>query len=473
MLRIAGFLLLSLVGAATAVSCFGTWTYHWRAFDIQIGMTPAFPGQTRLIFAPLGEVRARTHPTPVALKASLRGISFDEMKRLIAKPPPRHALELEFRRAARRSLRDFALRQIALGALGALFVPFVFRLRRPRWWLLAALSGGSFVALVFFATLATFQPRAFRSPTYAGSLGQAQWVIALVEDAFNNTEALGSKLRNVASNLNVLYGRINAMPALRGDEDTIKILHVSDIHNNPAAVSFVRDLAEKIGVDAVIDTGDLTDFGTPPETALSRELRGLAVPYVFVAGNHDSQATMRAVGANPGAIVLSDADAAPVTVAGLRVLGAPDPSAARPAAGDVNTPEADLESAGEALLAQYVRADPPPDIVCVHNPRQAEPLIGVARLILCGHMHRAEVREERGTIICNAGTTGAAGARYFERPEGVPFSAAILHFARAPRPHLLFIDQVVLDGALNRYSITRRTFNNAPNDEVPARAARF
>ena len=82
------------------------------------------------------------------------------------------------------------------------------------------------------------------------------------------------------------------------------------------------------------------------------------------------------------------------------------------------------------------------------------------------------IRDRRNTVVCNAGTTGAAGARYFEKPEGVAFSAAILHFSRADeeprqrRPRLLFIDQVVLDGSLNQYSLTRRTFGSSTEGAV-------
>ena len=45
--------------------------------------------------------------------------------------------------------------------------------------------------------------------------------------------------------------------------------------------------------DMIVDTGDLTDFGSPPETAMVQGIRKIGYPYVFVAGNHDSQTVMR------------------------------------------------------------------------------------------------------------------------------------------------------------------------------------
>jgi Icc-related predicted phosphoesterase len=449
------YFVLSLIGSGIAVTLFGARTYHWRAFELEVGIQPSLQGETRLIFTPLGEIRAKTHETPVALNIGLRSISFEEMKELIASPPPREELERDFQVTAQRCLRHLVIWQVFLGAIGALAVPLLLRVRKIRYWFICAIWGGGFVAAVFLSAIKTFDKQAFESPQYTGSLRQAEWIITLAKDGFNKVETLSDKLRNVATNVNILYTRINNVPGLAADIDTIRILHISDIHNNPAAVRFVRDLAEKIKVDAVIDTGDLTDFGSPLETELSRGTALLDVPYLFVAGNHDSQATVAAMRANRNAVILHDQ---PVMVAGLTVIGSPDPSSARPGAGGVDTPQEAIQAAGEKLLADYQRSPIPPDIVCVHNPRQAEPLIGKVPIILCGHVHRQYVESRQNTVICNAGTTGAAGARYFEQKQGVAFSACILTFSRQPRPRLLFVDQVNLDGTLGQYSISRRTF---------------
>jgi predicted phosphodiesterase len=452
------FLTLALAGAGMAVTLFGKQTYRWRAFELEVSIQPAMMGRTRLIFAPLGEVRAHTHATPLHLIIGLHSVSFDDIKKLIAHPPPRAEIEEELERTARRNLNDFACKQILLGAIGGLFAPVLLHTRRLLGWLLATFIGGGFVTLTFFITLRTFDENAFRNPTYTGSLREAPWVIALAKDAFSKAEALSEKLRNVANNLSTLYGRIQAIPGYTSEEDTVSLLHISDLHNNPAAVDFILALADKFAVKAVIDTGDLTDFGTPLETNLSQGFAQLKIPYLFVAGNHDSQATVRAVRAHGNAILLQGK---PVEVAGLVVLGTPDPSSAREGAGSVDTPLEALSAAGEQLVRAYHQTTPRPDIVCVHNPLQAAPLIGQAPLILCGHMHRAYVEEREGTVVCNAGTTGAAGARYFERKEGVAFSAAILTFVLHPSPRLLYIDQVTLDGSLGQYSINRRSFGEA------------
>jgi predicted MPP superfamily phosphohydrolase len=450
--------ILSLAGSAIAVVLFGTRTYHWRAFEIEAGIQPSLHGETRLIFTPLGEVRARTHITPVALNIGLKSISFEEMKLLIASPPPRKALELDFERTAKRCIRDLAIRETILGAVGALVVPLLFRLKRFRYWLLCALWGGGFVAILYLGILQSFNKAAFENPSYTGSLRQAEWVITLVKDGFNKVEALSDKLRHVANNLNTLYSRINAVPGFAADVNTIHILHISDIHNNPAAIRFVRELADKMQVQMVIDTGDLSDFGTPLESNLSRGLSELHVPYLFVAGNHDSQATIDGLKNNPNAIILNGQR---VTAAGLTIWGEPDPVSLRASAGSVDNPPEVMRGAADKLLENYLKLKDPPDIVCVHNPLQAELLIGKVKLVLCGHEHRRYIEVRNNTVLCNAGTTGAAGARYFDSKNGVPFSAEILTFSKGAKPQLLFVDQVALEGSLSQYSIQRRSFNGA------------
>lgn len=429
-------------------------------------------GSTRLRFIPLGEVLATTHKTPLALQISLINIAFDDAKKLITNPPPRKALESEFTRIARLDIKDFAQHQILFGAIGGLIAPLLMRPKRFRYWLLSSALGGGFVALIFLATLRTFNPTAFESPKYTGSLQQAEWIITLVKDGFNKAEALSEKLKNVAANLSKLYERINAVPRIPADEQTISILHITDIHNNPAAVAFVRELVQTTHVDMVIDTGDLTDFGSPLEADLSKGISQIKVPYVFLAGNHDSPAVLEAVRSYPTAIIM---EGKPIEVKGLSILGSSDPSSAKAGADSVDTSPEALLLAGEKLASAYQKAPRPPDIVCVHDPRQGEPLIGKAKLILCGHEHRSYIVVKSGTIICNAGTTGAAGGRYFDKASGVPLSASLLRFTRPPAPRLLFIDRVVLDGTLNQYSISRETFNNelptpkySPSAPLPA-----
>ena len=451
-----GLLLFSCLCAAFAVTEFGAQTFDWQGLDVQVSLHPAWHGQTRVVLTPLGEVRAATHSTPVVLQVELRAISLKRVQTLALHPPPMAALERDFRRTARHDLRGFAVRQIVLGTLGGLVAPLFLRLRRARYWLVSAGCGGGLIALLLFITLRTFNAQAFDSPTYTGSLRQAPIIVALARNVFLRVGAFSDKLRTVATNLNALYGRLDAaVGPSPEDAHTLHILHISDIHNNAPAIGFVRDLANEFHVNAVIDTGDLTDYGLPVETTLTKGLARLPVPYLFVAGNHDSQATVRAVRAFPNAVILNGQR---VNLFGLTVLGLPDPSSARAGAGSVDTSPAAIQDEASRLLADVRQTKTPPDIVCVHNPRSADQVLGQVPLVLCGHLHRAYIETDKGTVVCNAGTTGGAGTRYLVRRNGVPLMAALLTFSLPPHPHLLAIDSISLNGDLTDYSITRRSF---------------
>ncbi len=457
-----GLALLSLLGAAVCVTMCGPRTYHWQAFDVQLALRPALRGRTRLALPPLGAVSAATHRAPLALDLTLTGLSLEKIQSLAKRAPSRNLLERDLARTVRAALTDFAWRQVGWGMLGGLLAPLLLHLRRLRFWLFGALVGGGAVALLLWMTYRTFDTRTLDALTYTGSLRQAAPVLGLARTAFDNAQRLSDRLRGVAGELNTLYGRINAAADLAPpDGPTVRVLHITDFHNNGLAAGFVQELARRFQVDAVIDTGDLTDFGSPIEGRLSRGLAQIPAPTLFLAGNHDSQATVRAERAEPHTTVL---DGQLVTVAGLRVIGEPDPSSARAGVGSVDTSDAAISDAATRLSADVARLPDPPAIVCVHNPRQAADVVGKVPLVLCGHTHLASVTAQGITVICNAGTTGGAGTRYFDRPGGVPLTAAILTFTRGPHPRLLFIDQVALAGALDEFSVTRRAFPSSEQD---------
>src|SRR5687768_2034876 len=55
---IVGVCLAGLAGSAFMCYGYGGATYRWRGMDVQVRLVPSLRGETRLVFAPLGEVRA-------------------------------------------------------------------------------------------------------------------------------------------------------------------------------------------------------------------------------------------------------------------------------------------------------------------------------------------------------------------------------------------------------------------------------
>ena len=157
------------------------------------------------------------------------------------------------------------------------------------------------------------------------------------------------------------------------------MLHVSDIHNNPAAFDFIEKVVSSFAIDLIIDTGDLTDYGTELETELVSRVSSLPVPYLFVPGNHDSPQVIEAM-RRSGAVVLENET---IELNGLLIGGVADPSAESPLM--AVAPDQDLGEAGTAAHAQFLAAGTIPDVIAVHNPLLGTPFSGLSAAILSGH----------------------------------------------------------------------------------------
>ncbi len=488
------FFLLALSGSIIGVFLLGRVSYSWHGFEVELRVLPATTGETRLRLVPLGEVKAQTHKAPIVLVASLEQIQIDEIQSFLKSTPQPEVIEKEAKAVGRQVVTNFVIRQLILSALGALLAPVFLRVK-GRHYFTAMGIGASAMLVMLWGIASGFDGKAFQNPTYSGALKQAPWVIQFGRDAFTKYEVLSQKLKTVAGNLNTLYGRITAVSDKIGFDntgETFRILHVSDIHNNPAAIKFLREVADQFKVTFIVDTGDLTDFGSPPETALVKEIGSLPFPYVFVAGNHDSKSVTDALAKFPNVTLLNGQRA---EVEGLAFIGVPNPASQRRGVGSVDVSDAEMQQGAEELQKLVAAQPEVPDIVAVHDPKEAALILGRVPLLLCGHMHREYIETFEPpnepnhatrsplvfrTIICNAGTTGAAGGRYFEKKSGVPFSCAVLTFRRSmslstspeaqasrsatkpPRPLLRAIDLIVLDGTLNQYSIRHTDFNGAP-----------
>lgn len=504
------FVVLALMGSALCASVLGRTLYRWKGLEIELRVVPTIVGETRLELPPLGVVSARTHRAPITLAGRLEQIQVEELQSFLHAQMRAEQLEADFRRTADRALKDFLARQIVFGALGGLLAPLLLGARRGRLYAGGALVGLTVSASLLAAALATFDRNAFHNPTYTGALRYASWAIKFGRDVFDKFEALSGQLRTIASNLHTLYGRIDTVAStLMPDEgaNTLRVLHISDIHNNLAAYPFVREVADRFQVAFIVDTGDLTDFGSPFEAAIVQEIARLPYPYVFVSGNHDSREVERALAAAPNVVLLNGT---PKRVEGLTVLGLPNPAASRQGLEGINVSPEEMQENAEQLWRKVKEMPQPPDIVAIHDPRQSVQVWGTVPLVLCGHLHREGIEEHEApppgvprpevsttavpslhsapsgrTIVCNAGTTGAAGTRYFDRKSGVPFTCAVLTFQRAPdtenkaerellsashatRAHLRAITLISLDGTLHQYSVARRTFALPDASRSPA-----
>lgn len=292
-------------------------------FRIQLGARVAGDGQTTLSFPPFGEVSALTHRRiPLEVRLTLVGVDLPELKNWVGeKNTPKAALT-----SAEGALGPLAWsylwRTLALAAgLGAAGAYLGFGRRQAG--LTGAVAAVLTVGVLAGGTALTFDREAFARPRYQGALEAAPWMIGLLEKSWGQVGSLGAQMEAVARNLSGLSDQLSGLTTVGRPPRDLKILHVSDLHNNPLGSQFIAEAVKSFGVDAVIDTGDLTDWGTQVETGLVEEITRLGVPYFFVPGNHDSPELLRELRRYPSVRVLGTK---PVTFRGLTILSAPDPS---------------------------------------------------------------------------------------------------------------------------------------------------
>lgn len=444
--------LLCLGGAVAAVNVFAGASFHGGGLTFATQIRLLAPGETRLSLPPLGMAAARTHRAPVRIQLELRGFNPSLIEELSTKPDAKARVLADTTDLARKAALKTALFAILLAGLGALTPAIILRRGRP-WFLLASfLFGSSFGGALLSWTYLDYNLEAFNQPRYEGVLESAPWVMSILTDSLDGLQRLGQGFEVMAENLPRLsQGRAGTPMAEIGED--LRVLHVSDIHNNRAAYDLIASLVKNFSVDLVIDTGDLTDYGTPFESELADRIGQLQVPYVFIPGNHDSPEVAARLRRLRNVQVILEARL--VRAAGLRILGQPDPSAQAQTPG-VSDDDLLLRSA-ETIARTWEEAPVKPDVVAAHNFKTLALLIGRAPVLLHGHDHRASLRQVGESLIEDAGTSGAAGLRGLAVKDEVPYTLDLQYWRKdiAGRFSLAAVDAISVDGLQGTLQVAR------------------
>ena len=461
--------LFAVAGAALAVALFGRVPAKVGPFETTMAVRPALSGHTVVHLAPLGTIDLDTHDWPVALDLTVDEISVADAERIAENPTELETLGDDAADEVRSALTGLAVRCLIVALLGGIAGALVARLA----WTTAlggAVVGALFVAALGVGSWATFREDAVAEPRYSGLLTRAPAAVGDIDAVLDRFGEYRDQLADLVDNMATLYLAGAELPVFETDSRLIRVLHVSDIHLNPQAFDMSERLIDQFAIDAVVDTGDLTDWGTDPEAQLVDRIADLGVPYVYVRGNHDSTNTQQAVASQPNAVVL-DGDAA--TVAGLRFWGIGDPRYTPDKSQQADGSEQERAEAFAPEVAEGLRADEPPpvDVALVHDRRMAEDLGGLVPLVLAGHGHEpdeatiepadpeeaddpdgsdgsdtsdegddtttsttttpgstAGADAEDDTLLLVEGSTGGAGLRGLQGDEPEPLTASILYF---------------------------------------------
>ena len=396
-------------------------------------------GDTVISLPPFGHLTADTHLAPLRFTASLQGVRLNDLAESVRQRGIDGLVD-RVETDALKQVIPFALRLFAVAMVGAIILALlVFRMR---WRSVAFSLLAALIAVGGSETLAwrTYHSDALLSPSYSGSLALAPKLIGPAQTAIDKIDDFRAELSRVLSGAVRVYSSIQSLPQTANDE--IRVLHISDIHLSPLGMSFAKQVADAFDVDFVLDTGDLTSFGTNVENQLI--LAGVASfhqPYVFVRGNHDSLSLQDDLERIPGVIVL---DGQVKRVDGLVVYGLGDPvfTPNKQAAGDDAQIAARVRSVGPRILDSVSKMRAPPDIVAVHDDRMAEAVAGHVPLVASGHFHVPSARVIDGTLYLRIGSTGGAGANVFTQVGGVPLSAEVLYFSRTTPRVLVAYDLI-------------------------------
>ncbi|AEG44742.1 metallophosphoesterase [Isoptericola variabilis] len=204
-------------------------------------------------------------------------------------------------------------------------------------------------------------------------------------------------------------------PAASPDpEDLVTLLVVADLHCNTGMTPLIREVAERAGVDVVLNAGDTTMNGTAVERVCVDSF-ATTVPagarMVVADGNHDSPITSAQEAAH-GQVIL-DGDV--VEVAGVRILGDRDALETRVGAGTGVAREVTPLQQSEALAEAACADEQGVDLLLVHTATVGTPALesGCVPFQVSGHSHRRAGPEQVGLGIryVSASTAGATSGQ--------------------------------------------------------------
>ncbi|WP_255954614.1 metallophosphoesterase family protein [Streptomyces odontomachi] len=413
--------------------------------DTQMALRPSLTGGTKIDVAPLGALQLDSHVAPLRLDVDVDRLDPVRSEALVKHPERISGLQTEVASDVVHGTVDLAVRSSAAVAVGATALGLIVY-RRPRR---ALAAGGLSLALLAASgatAWATWNPKSVLEPKFSGLLSGAPSVVGSARSIVSEFDVYQRELARLVTNVTKLYDVTSTLPAYSPDPSTIRVLHVSDIHLNPASWHIVQSLVEQYDISVVVDSGDTMDHGSAAENGFLDPIKDLGAPYVWVRGNHDSKTTQKYLEHMKNVHVLDDGRA--VTVAGLRFAGIGDPQ---------YTPDRSIKAAGDpaevlagARLAAAVRdqkaAGTPVNIAIAHEPVAARETDGTVPLVLAGHIHHEQMELMKfGTRLRVEGSTGGSGLRAVEGQYPDPIEASVLYLDRDTK-RLQAWDEIKLGG---------------------------
>jgi predicted phosphodiesterase len=431
--RALGLVTVVLVGAWLGLLIVGNVRAQVGPMNTTMTLRPSLSGGTKINVSPLGALELDSHHAPVRLDVNVDQLDPVRSQALVDHPERISGLQNDVAKDIEHGTLDLAVRSCVAVVSGAAALGLAVY-RRPR----RALAAGGLALTLLAASggtaYATWNKNSVLEPKYSGLLSSAPSLIGNARSIVTEFDVYQKELARLVTNVTKLYDVTSTLPAYQPDPTTIRVLHVSDIHLNPASWKIIASLVEQYKVNVIVDTGDTMDHGTAAENGFLDPIADLGAPYVWVRGNHDSTVTQRYLQGIKNVHVLDDGR--PATIAGLRFAGIGDPQFT-PDRSNKPGAEASEELAGSRLasaLREQKDVGRPVDVAMAHEPSAAREVDGEVPLVLCGHLHhQGDEILKYGTRLRMEGSTGGSGLRALEHKYPAPIEASILYFDRDTR----------------------------------------
>ncbi|WP_405807600.1 metallophosphoesterase [Streptomyces sp. NBC_00210] len=443
--RALGLTAVVLLGAWLGLLIVGSVRAPVGPMDTSMTLRPSLSGGTKINVSPLGALEFDSHVAPIRLDVDVDRLDPARSEALVEHPERLSGLQDEVARDVADGTTELAVRSCVAVVSGATALGLAVY-RRPRRALAAGGLALALLAASGISAYATWNPKSVLEPRFSGLLSSAPSVVGNARSIVTEFDVYQQELARLVTNVTKLYDAASTLPTYRPDPSTMRVLHVSDIHLNPAAWHIIGSLVEQYGIDVIIDSGDTMDHGTAAENGFLDPIPDLGAPYIWVRGNHDSRITQAYLSRMKNVHVLDDGRA--VTVAGLRIAGFGDPQF---------TPDRSIVAQGDpaermtgirfaSALRDQARAHTPVDIAVTHNPVAARETDGEVPLVLAGHVHHRETQVlELGTRLKIEGSTGGGGLRAVQNQKPEKVRASVLYLDRTTR-RLQAWDEITLGG---------------------------
>ncbi|MFE4998392.1 metallophosphoesterase [Streptomyces mirabilis] len=443
--RALGLMAVVLLGAWLGLLIVGNVRVPVGPMNTTMTLRPSVTGGTKINVSPLGALELNSHIAPVRLDVNVDQLDPVRAQALVDHPERLSGLQDEVAQDVEHGTLDLAVRSCVAVVSGATALGLAVY-RRPR----RALAAGGLALTLLTASgataFATWNPNSVLEPRFSGLLSSAPSLVGNARNIVSEFDVYQKELARLVTNVTKLYDVTSTLPTYEPDPSTIRVLHVSDIHLNPASWKIIASLVKQYAIDVIVDSGDTMDHGTSAENGFLDPIPDLSAPYIWVRGNHDSLVTQRYLQRLKNVHVLDDGRA--ITVAGLRFAGIGDPQFT-PDRSAVPGGDAAEDLAG-ARLASALRdqrtAGTPVDIAIAHEPSAARGTDGEVPLVLAGHLHHEQTEVMKyGTRLRVEGSTGGSGLRAIEGKYPDPIEASVLYVDRDTR-RLQAWDEIKLGG---------------------------